>query len=75
MKQTLRVLSGLTTVFVISSDMWLKHYSTLLNSVDESVNKNGILSYLNDCSNDYAAMNISLDDDRNFLWQAKLGTS
>ena len=53
------------------TDMWSKPYSTLLNSINDSVNREGVFSYLNDCSNDYAAINISVADD-NALRQAKL---
>ena len=39
------------------------------------MNRDGVFSYLNDCSNDYAAINISFDDVDNALRQAKLGKS
>ena len=39
------------------------------------MNRDGVFSYLNDCSNDYAAINISVDDVDNALRQAKLGKS
>ena len=42
--------------------MWVKRYSSLLNSVYESVNRDEVSSYLNDCSNDYAAVHIFADD-------------
>ena len=53
--------------------MWLKHYSTLVHSFDESVIKDSVLPYLDDFSNEYAAMNISIDNIGISLRQAKLG--
>ena len=44
------------------TDMWRNHYSTLLNSVDSSIYKDRVLSYLNDCSSDYFTISISVDD-------------
>ena len=43
------------------------HYSSLLNSVDSSRDKDRGLSYLNDCSSDYSAISISVDDVSNGL--------
>ena len=33
-----------------------KHYSTLVNSGNETVDRDGLLSYLNDCSGDHSDM-------------------
>ena len=55
-----------------NTDMWLKHYSYLLNSVNKSVIRDKVSSYLND-SNNYAPIHISLDDVEKAPRQAKLG--
>ena len=55
--------------------MWRNHYSTLLNSVHSSIDKDRVLSYLNDCSSEYSAISISVDDVSNGLKLVKLGKS
>ena len=57
------------------TDIELKHYSSLLNSVNESVNRDELSSYLNDCSNDYASVQILVGDIDKGLRQAKLSKS
>ena len=57
------------------TDMWRNHYSTLLNSVHCSIDKDRVLSYLNDCSSKYSAISISVDDVSNGLKLVKLGKS
>ena len=54
------------------TDMWHNHYSTLLNSVYSSIDKDRVLSYLNDCSSEYSAISISVDDVINGLKLVKL---
>ena len=58
-----------------NTDMWLKHYSYLLNSVNKSVIRDKVSSYLNDDSNNYAPIHISIDDVEKAPRQAKLGKS
>ena len=55
--------------------MWRNHYSTLLNSVHSSIDKDRVLSYLNDCSSEYSVISISVDDVSNGLKLVKLGKS
>ena len=57
------------------TDMWRNHYSTLLNSVHSSIDKDRVLSHLNDCSSEYSALSISVDDVSNGLKLVKLGKS
>ena len=57
------------------TDMCRNHYSTLLNSVHSSIDKDRVLSYLNDCSSEYSAISISVDDVSNGLKLVKLGKS
>ena len=58
------------------TDMWRNHYSTLPNSVHSSIiDKDSVLSYLNDCSSEYSAISISVDDVSNGLKLVKLGKS
>ena len=57
------------------TDMWRNHYSTLLNSVHSSIDKDRVLSYLNDCSSEYSAISISFDDVNNGLKHVKLDKS
>ena len=52
-----------------------KHYSTLLNSVHSSFDKDRVLSSLNNCSSEYSANSISVDDVSNGLKLVKLGKS
>ena len=55
--------------------MWRNHYSLLLNSVHSSIDKDRVLSYFNDCSSEYSAISISVDDVSNGLKLVKLGKS
>ena len=45
------------------------------SSVDSSIDKDRVLSYLDDCSSDYSAISISVDDVCNGLKHVKLGKS
>ena len=53
--------------------MWRNHFSILLHSVHSSIDKDRVLSYLNDCSSEYSAISISVDDVNNGLKLVKLG--
>ena len=55
--------------------MWRTHYSTLLNSVHSSTDKDKVMCYLNDCSSEYSAIIISVVDVSNGLKHVKLGKS
>ena len=44
------------------TDMWRNQYPTLPNSVHSSIDKDRVLSYLNDCSSERSAISISVDD-------------
>ena len=57
------------------TDMWRNHYSTLLNSVRSSIDKDRVLSSLNDCSSEYSAISISFDDVNYGLKLVKPGKS
>ena len=49
------------------TDMWRNNYSTLLNSVHGSIDKYRVLSYLIDCTSEYFAISISVNNVSNGL--------
>ena len=55
--------------------MWQTHFSSLLNSFDSCIDKDRVLSYLNDCSSEYSALSICVDDVSSGRKQVKLGKS
>ena len=56
------------------ADMW-RHHFTLINSVHSSIDKDKMLSYINDCSSEYSVIGNSVDDVSNGLKLVKLGRS
>ena len=68
----LKLMTVLAIRRLQNTDMWRNHYSTLLNSVISSVDKDRVLFYLNDCSNEYSVISISVDNVSNGIKHVKL---